>query len=361
MKALITDADEATPERLTGILRREGSLSHGEVVTVRKESPYFSGMSALSRLTLGYSPGASASVPSRLLLKIPLSEPDWMVTPGLRRKEVDFYRAVANAMSRAPAVRCYDAVYCPQSDRSHLLLDDISATHSRPEFPLPPLNRHCDQLIDCVAQLHAFWWNHPRLGDDIGAFPDDELVRKHYERLEEAWCGFAAFLGDRLPPERRRLYEGVLSSWPTLWQQRRGRFSSAGNITLIHGDLHCLNVLFPRASQKGEVYLIDWENWRVSVGTDDLAYMIALQWPPERRHRMEMNLLRRYHTALQKYGVARYDWEDCWCDYRLSVIRQLFIPVLFWLHRLPPDAWWPHLENAVLAYQDLSCAELLES
>ena len=359
MTALITDVDEATPERLTGILRREGCLSHGEVVTVRKESPYFSGMSKLSRLTLGYSHGASTSAPSRLLLKISLSEPDWVVTPGLRRKEVDFYRTVASAMSHAPVVRCHEAVYCPHSDRSHLLIDDLSATHTRPEFPLP-LNRHCEQLIDCVARLHAIWWNHPRLGDDIGAFPDDDLVCRHYERLQEAWCGFAAFLGDRLPPDRRRLYERVLSSWLTLWQQRRGRFADARNITLIHGDLHCLNVLFPRAPQKGEVYLIDWENWRISVGTDDLAYMIALQWSPERRHRMEMNLLGRYHTALQNYGVTRYDWEDCRRDYRLSVIRQLFIPVLFWFHGLPPDAWWTHLENAALAYQDLSCAELLE-
>lgn len=75
MTALITHDDQATPERLTGILRRQGCLGHGRVVTVRKESPYFSGMSELSRLTLGYSSDASDSAPPRLLLKIPLSEP----------------------------------------------------------------------------------------------------------------------------------------------------------------------------------------------------------------------------------------------------------------------------------------------
>ena len=146
-----------------------------------------------------------------------------------------------------------------------------------------------------------------------------------------------------------------------LWQQRRGRFANAGNITLIHGDLHGLNVLFPHSPHKGDVYFIDWENWRVSVGTDDLAYMMALQWSPERRHRMEMNLLRRYHTTLLTHGVTLYGWEDCWRDYRLSVIRQLFVPVLLWLHKLPPEAWWPYMEKAALVYQDLSCAELLES
>ena len=360
MKALITDVAQATPDRLTGILREQGCLGHGEVVAVRKELPYFSGMSVLARLTLGYSQGASASAPARLLLKIPLSEPDWIVTPGLRGKEVDFYTDVASAMRRAPAVRCYDAMYCPRSDRSHLLLDDLSATHSRPESPLPPLKRHCDQLIDCVARLHAFWWNHPRLGHDIGAFPDDAFVRQYYYKLQKAWRDFADFLGDRLSAGRRQLYEGVLSSWPTLWQQRRCRFASAGNITLIHGDLHGLNVLFPHSPRNDAVYLIDWENWRVSVGTDDLAYMMALHWSRERRQRMEGNLLRRYHTALLAHGVNRYDWEDCRSDYRLSVVRQLFIPVLFWLHRLPPGAWWPHLENAALAFEDLSCAELLQ-
>ena len=360
VKSLISDVAQVTPAWLTTVLHEQGCLSHGEVATIRKESPYFSGVSVLCRLTLGYSPGAPASAPSRLLLKIPLPEPDWIVTPGLRRKEVDFYVNVVSAMSHPPAVRCYEALYCPQSDRSHLLIDDLSATHSRPEFPLPPLYRHCGQLIDCIARLHAFWWNHPRLGDDIGAFPDDEFVRRHYEKIEEGWGCFADFLGDRLAPERRRLYEGVLTSWPTLWRQRRDRFARAGNITLIHGDLHAFNALFPVSPHQGDVYLIDWEDWRVSVGTDDLAYMMALQWSPERRQRMEMNLLRRYHTALLTHGVTRYDWEDCWRDYRLSVIRQLFIPVLLWLHELPPEAWWPHLENAALAYLDLSCAELLE-
>lgn len=62
MTALITHDDKATPKRMTGILRREGCLGHGRVVTVRKESPYFSGMSELSRLTLGQSSDASASV-----------------------------------------------------------------------------------------------------------------------------------------------------------------------------------------------------------------------------------------------------------------------------------------------------------
>ena len=358
-KALITDVDQATPARLTSILREQGCLSQGAAVTVQKDLPYFSDMSIFFRLTLGYSANAPTSAPLRLLLKIPKPEPDWTVILG--QKEVDFYCAVASAMSHAPVVRCYDALYCPQSGQSHLLLDDMSVTHFQPEWPLPPLNRQCEQLIDCIARFHAFWWDHPRLGDDVGQLPDDGSVRKHYQELAEAWSGFADFLGDRLSVERRQLYENVLSSWPKMWHQRRGRFTNPTNITLIHGDLHCWNILYPRDPQKEDVYLIDWEDWRVSIGTDDLAYMIALHWYPERRQRMESNLLSRYHTNLLKHGITHYDWDECWCDYRLSVIRQLFIPVWLWFYKLPPAIWWPQLERAVLAFEDLRCAEFLES
>jgi len=66
------------------------------------------------------------------------------------------------------------------------------------------------------------------------------------------------------------------------------------------------------------------------VGTDDLAYTYVLWWFPERRAAMEKGLIKRYHDGLLKHGVENYDWEDCWHDYRLSVIRTLFFPILFW-------------------------------
>lgn len=359
VKSLIADVAQATPARLTTILREQGCLDRGAVVTVRKESPYFSEVSVLSRLTLDYSSDAPAEVPARLLLKISKVQSEWPVQNGPH--EVDFYTTIVKVMRHAPVVRCYDAVYCSQSGRSHLLLDDLSATHFEPEWPIPPSNLHCDQLIDCIAGFHAFWWDHPRLGDDIGQLPHDESVRQYYQAFQGVWSGFVDFLGDRLPVERRNLYEHVLSSQSKMWQQRRGRFTNPANITLIHGDLHFWNVLYPRDPQKDDVCLIDWEDWRVSVGTDDLACMIALHWYPERRRRMESNLLRRYHANLLKHGIIHYDWEDCWRDYRLSVIRQLFVPVWLWFYELPPAVWWSHLERVVLAFEDLHCAELLES
>ena len=39
----------------------------------------------------------------------------------------------------------------------------------------------------------------------------------------------------------------------------------------------------PHNADKDHVRLIDWQLWRIGIGTDDLAYTMALDWYPERR------------------------------------------------------------------------------
>ena len=96
------------------------------------------------------------------------------------------------------------------------------------------------------------------------------------------------------------------------------------------------------------------------MATDDLAYMMALHWYPERRRRLEQPLLDRYHAALLARGVAGYDRAALAEDYRLSVVWQLTTPVWQAGYKLPPAIWWSHLERILLAVDDLRCRELLE-
>jgi len=55
--------------------------------------------------------------------------------------------------------------------------------------------------------------------------------------------------------------------------------------------------------------------------------MMAAHWYPGRRARLETALLRRYHARLLSLGVHGYSWDDCWEDYRASVVRVLFFLV----------------------------------
>jgi len=64
----ITDPVQATPDWITGILRKRGYLSNGRVMRVRKRSRTTI-TSIVSHLTLDCSADASASPPMRLFFE----------------------------------------------------------------------------------------------------------------------------------------------------------------------------------------------------------------------------------------------------------------------------------------------------
>ena len=103
------------------------------------------------------------------------------------------------------------------------------------------------------------------------------------------------------------------------------------------------------------VYLIDWAFWEIRVGTDDVTN-IGLFGFCDPKANLTRDLVQRYYDGLLQYGVADYRWEDCWHDYRLSTIRNLFIPINSFSDS---DYSWRNLERSFQSFYDLDCAELL--
>jgi hypothetical protein len=227
-------------------------------------------------------------------------------------EEIFFYETIAPAMPNAPVPRCYDTAFSRAPNRSHLLLDDLSETHGHPPFPLPPTSTECEAAVESLARFHAHWWEHPHLGDRIGRLLDDAAVAALANSTAARYARFADFAGDALSPARRRTIERVIDAFPRPWV----RLTSRRGLTLTHGDAHTWNFLFPRIPDTQRVFLIDWQPWHPHIGPRDLAYMMAVHWYPERRARFEQPLLRRYHRVLVDGGVQRYDWDQCWNDYR---------------------------------------------
>ena len=87
--------------------------------------------------------------------------------------------------------------------------------------------------------------------------------------------------------------------------------------------------------------------------------MMATRWEPETRRLLEQPLLRHYHGRLLALGVQGYSWDDCWNDYRLSVILvSIFIPVWRWaIFKWAPDM--SALTSSMTAFADLACSDLL--
>jgi hypothetical protein len=259
-------------------------------------------------------------------------------------------------MPNPPVVRCYQAAYCPETGASHLLFDDVAESHVALKSSIPPPLLQAGKAMDAFAEFHAFWWDHPALGE-VDELPSRKSIAEDVTDTRQHFCRFADFLGDRLTRPQRQVYERTLAALPRLWDRvLRGK-----DLTLIHGDANFSNVLLPRDPDMDSALVIDWQLWSVGFGALDLSHLVALFWDKEHRQRMEKSLVMRYHQGLVRHGVVGYEWTDCWGDYRLAVLlRVLFMPMWFHMSGAPDAFWERSLERALQAVEDLGCLELLE-
>jgi hypothetical protein len=348
---IVSGPEDLVPDRLSERLR--GALPVGRVTAVHAGERRMTIVSTIVPLRVEYSPDAPSDAPARLLLKATRPGLD----AGLRsvgEREVVFYTQAAPLMPGGPLVRCYNAEY--SSGRFHLRLEDVSETHQiLTEWPLPPTVEACERIVDTWAIFHAFWWRHPCLGREVGTFLDETALATLGADYHGRYERFAEALGDRLSSEARAVYARMFDA--------RERLNTPARLyaayTLAHGDAHVWNLLYPRDGAASGIRLIDWDGWRIGRGVADLAYMMAVHWYPERRARLEAQLIERYHTGLLDHGVTGYSLDRLWEDYRLTIIGHLAIPVWQQSVGIHTSIWWPHLHRILAAFEDLDCAALL--
>jgi hypothetical protein len=351
---MVTDGfGDLTPEFLTERLRVSGTLPTGRVTAIHAGESKKTILSTIASYRVEYSADAPRDAPTRMILKGLGSGLD----PVLRRAselEVAFYHQAAPLTPAGLLPTCYDAEVTESGVR--VLLEDLSDTHMIvTTWPLPPRVEVCERIVDTWATFHGFWWRHPSLGHGVGTFLDEAALAAFGVERRQRYARFAEALGDGLPTRARDLYDRLLD---TLDRVVTPAFVYE-NCTLVHGDAHVWNLLYPRDGVASSIRLIDWASWRLGRGVNDIAYMVAVHWYPERRARFEASLLDRYHAGLCAGGVKGYSREQLQRDYQQAVLLSLMIPV--WQHSLgiAPVVWWPHLNRLLAAVDDLDCARLL--
>lgn len=338
---------------LNDILEQAGVLGDAHVrdVTVTSDRPTLH--SRIIRLRLTYDGPANAS-PGSVIVKTGLPErqgTEWLSG----RREVVFYSDVAPSLPAGLVPRCFEARPAEATTPGHLILEDLTETHAlATEWPLPPSDAQCRTIVGSLGRLHAAWWDDPRVGVTVGERLDDAAMCRFIGQVAEHFDVFADRLGDELSGERRAFYEKLITALPRLHE----RYRDARNITLTHGDAHVWNCFLPRNGGL-DVRWFDWDGWRIRVPTNDLAYMMAIHWYPERRRRLERALLDHYHGVLLENGVRGYNRADMWEDYRLSVLWSAATPVFGAGLKLPPVIWWNNFQHIMAAVDDLGCRELL--
>jgi len=346
MPTIRSSLNDMPPERLISLLG-ESSLLLDESVSFIQCDPVsgqFGKSHQLFTLHIQYAEASTQTRPNRLFLKL-----------GKSSKEFFFYNTIARSMTTPPLLRCYYAAYDPGLDQTRLLFEDLSETHFQTEWPLPPSAHLCSQTVQELAKIHALWWQDPRLESEFrSVIPQGRAWVDRRRLAREKLPEFMDFLGDRLAPARRKVYEHLLASPAHLWEKE----NNAPQQTLLHGDMHFWNVFYP-LDPDGSLYLFDWNMWDAGCPSDDLAYMMAVHWYPERRQWLEGELLKVYHRHLVNCGVTNYPWKDLQHDYRASVIRSLLIPAWQWVHGIDAGVWWSHLERVFLAFEDWKCDDLI--
>ncbi len=340
-----------TPATLSRWLRGSGALPHGDVIDIQVERELETIISTLIFLTATYSSDAPGDLPGHLVVKSPLNPP--RVREGFTG-EVPFYRLVAPAIGTPPLMRCFAAIEDGDDDPGTIVLEDHRSTHDHPPWPIPPSHNQCEAALDALGRVHARWWEAPALGNTVGQLHTTESLTSMVHGIASHLPGFMDDVGDALTAESRDVLERVFSSSLRPWLRLRDSHA----LTIIHGDAHTWNFLFPRSGE-GPALLFDWQLWHVDVGARDLAFLIALHWYPSRRRELERPLINYYHECLLKHGVENYSLDELWLDYRRCCVRNLTIPILFWSRGMKPESWWHRLECALASYRDLGCDELL--
>jgi len=354
--------DEVTPEWLTAVLAAGGHLAQGRVALLARDDAETE-TAYVSRLRVGYTPGLmgrpSPTLPERLFFKLSKGGDLASFAVRLARNEVRFYTVLSDRTGSLPVPQCYAAACQGGEGGYYVLLEDLTPTHRPHRGPQSPTDADCQRAVDALARFHAHWWDHPQLRAGMGTWPSAQWPTLEGERAYAADVaatlpGYLDALGDSLSAEWRQRYERAVTALPRVLE----RVARDRHITLTHGDAHLGNVLFPR-DPDGEAVWVDWQFWNLSIATHDLRHTIARAWDRERRARLEVPLLRRYHAGLRAHGVVGFGWDDLWDDYRVGAIDNLFMPMWQWSLKMPTTWWRPMLEIVMDTYEDLDCEALL--
>lgn len=340
-----------TAATLSRWLRSSGALPNGEVAGLTIDLEHQTEISKLVFLTATYSPDSPTNLPCSLVVKTSLARPSGV---DYSSTELQFYRNLAPTLPTPPVVRCLATIENENETSGTLVLEDLRATHDHPPWPITPSRLECEMAIDALVNVHAKCWESATLGKTIGELHTEQSLMSMLNGITKHLPGFMDEIGKSLTADGRLIYEQVFTSSLKPWL----RLTDPSALTIIHGDAHTWNFLFPR-SGAGVAFLIDWQTCHVDVGARDLAFFMALHWHPGRRRELETPLIRRYHEALLAHGINNYSYDELWLDYRRCVVRNLTFPIILWSGGRNPEAWWNRLECALAAYRDLACDELL--
>jgi len=317
MVAIPGSPDEVTARWLSEVLSRP---EDPVVVDAVEVTPIGTGQTgATYRIATRYG-SAPAGLPDSFVVKLPAQDDAVRERVALSyRSEHAFYTEVAETVA-VPVPRCYHCALADDGAEFVLLLADMAPAQQGDQI------RGCTHLeaesaATALAGLHGPRWCDPAWLSFAGTVmpkPDEAGARGLGDITRLAASTTIEKLGTRMTAADRAT---VLESAELIadWLLGAGeRFS------ILHGDYRADNLLFGA----GRVAVVDWQTLGVGLPARDLAYFLGTSVTPGERAEHEQALVGAYHRALCGFGVADYDAETCWEDYRFGMLQIPLITTL---------------------------------
>jgi hypothetical protein len=328
MTALATPStmDEITPAWLTSALRAGGAITHANVIAAPRETigAGVGILGELARIRLTYD-RSEGGAPRSVIAKIPTADPGGKGIAnalGFYAKEMRFYQELAGHCG-VGAPRCYYASSEPEAIRYVLLLEDLAAIPIGDQIEGCTLEQ-ARLIVDKLGDLHARWCDSAELAalDWIPASnaPVQQFVSIAYG---QAIGPFLEKFGERLTADQRELATRLGARLASI----QDAMATAPHM-LCHGDARLDNIFFGSPDGKQPLTFVDWQIAVRARGPYDIGYFTSQSMQPADRKTHEEELLRGYYDKLAKAGVKNYSWEQCWEDYRVSVLFCLAYPVI---------------------------------
>jgi hypothetical protein len=261
----------------------------------------------------------------KLFLKLPIMGKQENAFDKWSMHEIDFYRNV-NRNNDLPIVKCYDAYIFDDKKHFLLMLDDISSDYNSAN----DINRnemgYWLIATESLAKLHSFYWNGSNSNELKLLHGDNKTIEEKIKNYQNALEKFLPYASDYYDNEILKVYHSVLEDAIRFERRSINRREHNNNISIMHGDSHIFNFMFPKVSFQKPL-IIDFQFWRMGIATVDIMNLTRVAFPFMNELERHLEVLKHYHTALLEYGVTNYSLDECIYDYYLSAAAAVFGPV----------------------------------
>jgi hypothetical protein len=305
---------------LTEALRADGLLHVARVVDFDVEPIGAGLMGTCVRfiLTLDHDePGAPRSVVGKFAAEDEQARA-FMASTGYRN-EVCFYQHFARRLSvRSP--RCSFAAI-DDDGWFTLLLEDMAPAVPGDQLAGCSVEQVEDALRELVG-LHAPLWGDLALAEH-GCFASNRRVDPELfaTGLSASIPGFLERYAPALDAPAVDFYERLARGAPHWFRAR------PAPTTLVHSDYRPDNLLFGAIEGGRKVAVVDWQGLGYGSGPADVGFLVGNALTVADRRAHETRLVREYHAQLTLARVAAYDWDQCWHDYRASLLSPMLTTI----------------------------------